>query len=263
MMPIARCWSIGMSLLVAQVALSQVLLDKPVMLEGADDASRQVSGLRNADSAVDALNARSLQYGAYQYAEVLGGDAWQATLTPSATTLQPGMRLILRVQNGSNGAATLDVDALGAVEIKKDGDRPLEPGDVAPGETVSLVFDGTAFQLISARRLDRKPCPAGTAAVGELYCIELVEHDSTDYPAAAIQCGSQNMQLCSWAQWYVACTRATELGLQNMIGNWEWTNSPANSDIQARVVGQSTCTQAATTNGWDLTNRFFHCCFRR
>jgi hypothetical protein len=263
MRPLARlCFAVP-TLLVGQLGLSQVLVDKPVMLEGANDASRQVSGLRNADSEGDALNARSLQYGAYQYAEVLGGDEWLAAFSPSTSSLFTGMRLILRVQNGSTGPATLNVDGLGAVPVRKDGSRPLEAGDIAPGETVSLVFDGGVFQLISSRRMDRKPCPPGTAAVGELYCIELQEHDSTDYPTAAIICGSQNMQLCSWAQWYVGCTRATELGLQNMIGNWEWTNSPANSDIQARVVGQSSCTQAATTNGWDLVGRWFHCCYRR
>ncbi len=250
-------------MLIAQLGVSQVQVDKPILLEGPDGASRQVSGLRDPAGEGDALNARSLQYGSYQYAEVLGGDEWLASFSPSISSLFAGMRLLLRVQGGSTGPTTLNVDGLGALPVRKDGSRPLDAGDIAPGETVSLVFDGGVFQLISSRRMDRKPCPPGTAAVGELYCIETQEHDSTDYPTASIACGGQNMQLCSWSQWYVACTRASELGLQTMIGNWEWTNSPANSDIQARVVGQSSCTHAATTNGWDVANRFFRCCFRR
>lgn len=244
---------------------AQVLLDKPIILEGTSDPARQVSGLRDATSEPEALNARSLQSGQYHYAEVLGGASWEASATPHVGALQTGLRLLLRVQNGTNGPATLNVDGLGAFNVVKDGDLPLQADDVAAGETISLVFDGAVFQLISARRIDKRPCPSGTVAVGAgaTYCIEIQEHDTTDYPTAAVTCGGLNMQLCSWGQWYVACTMATELGLQNMLGNWEWTNSPANSDAQARVVGESTCTQAGATTGWNATPRYFRCCFRR
>jgi VCBS repeat-containing protein len=249
--------------LLAHVCAGQVLVDKPIILEGPTQAERRVVDISDAGSATDALNARSLQFGAYGHAAVSGGSAWQASLSPAVSALTAGLRFTLHVQDGNTGPVTLTVDGLGPVDVLKDGDLPLAAGDVGPGERVSVVYDGTAFQLISARRIDRKPCPSGTLAVGELFCIELQEHDSTDFATAAIACGSQNMQLCTWGQWYVACNRATELGLQNMVGNWEWTNSPANSDGQVRVVGEASCTQAAVTNGWDVESRFFHCCFRR
>ncbi len=249
--------------LLVQLCVAQVQVDRAVLLEGSAPADRQVVGLSDAASEADALNARSLQRGTYGHAAVTGGSNWQATLSPAVSALTAGLRLTLHVGSANTGPVTLTVNGLGPVAVLKDGDLPLVSGDVGAGERVSVVYDGAAFQLISARRIDRKPCPSGTVAVGELFCIETQEHDSTDYPTAAIACGALNMQLCTWGQWYVACNRATELGLQNMVGNWEWTNSPANSDGQVRVVGEASCTQAAVTNGWDVESRFFHCCFRR
>lgn len=241
---------------------AQVRSDKAILLEGAPATDRRIMMLADPAAESDALNAGSLQAGGYRFAAASGGDAWTVQLTPTLGTLAPGLRLLVAAPADNGGPVTLDVDGTGARPVEGAGGA-LAAGDVLAGEVVSLVYDGAAFQLISGRPLRRKPCPGGTVAVSDLYCIESVQHDTVDYPTAAVYCGSQNMQLCTWGQWYVACTQATTLGLQGMLGDWEWTNSAGNSDTQARVVGQSTCTQAAVTTGWDSEPRSFRCCFRR
>lgn len=244
-------------------ARAQVRTDQPIILNGFGDPDRQVQGLHNAVESGDALNARSLQRGSYVYAEVGGSSLWQANLVPAIAQVQIGLCLMLKCAQANTGPVTVSVNGSAPVPVVKQGGEALVAGDVAAGETVSLVHDGTSFQLTSARRLERKPCPSGTVQVNELYCIEVVERDTVDFPDAAIACGNADMQLCSWGQWYSACTRATTLGLQGMTGNWEWTNSAANSDGQARIVGFATCTQAAVAVGIDYLPYNFRCCYKR
>jgi len=258
-----RPLSLTVLVMLALTAQAQVRSDHSILLEGAADADRRVQGISDAAFEGDALNARTLQAGAFRFGEAAGnGDAWTVALDPPVGSLSPGLRLSLLASTDNEGPVTLNVDGTGARPLLGAG-GVLSAGDVLAGEVLSLVYDGTAFQLISGRPLQRKPCPPGTVAPSALYCIETVQHDTMDYPSAAVFCGNQNMQLCTWGQWYVACTQAAALGLQGMVGDWEWTNSAGNSDIQARVVGQSTCTQAAVTNGWDSEPRSFRCCYRR
>lgn len=241
---------------------AQVRSDKPLELNGASAADRRLQQLDAAQDEGDALNAATLQAAGYRFAQATAGDAWTVQLDPPLSALSAGLRLVVQATTDNAGPITLDVDGLGTVPVLGGGGA-LQAGEVLGGELVSLVYDGTAFQLISGRPLPRKPCPGGTVAVNELYCIEPVQHDTADYPTAAVFCGSQNMQLCSWGQWYVACTKAGVLGIADMVGDWEWTNSAGNSDTQARVVGQSTCTHAGVTFGWDSEPRSFRCCYRR
>jgi hypothetical protein len=246
-------------------AHAQVRVDKPIDLNGAGGTDRQVIGLHDGVNTTDALNARTLQRGAYLFAEVSGGTAWQANVQPAIAQPQAGLCLLLRSTDVNTGGVTLSVNGSSPLVVLKDGDQPLQAGDVGAGETVSVVYDGSAFQLVSARRMDRKPCPSGTVAVNELYCIETQERDTLTFDIAAVICGQQGMRMCTWGQWYAACTQATTLGLQNMTGEWEWTNSAANSDESVRIVGSNSCTHAGIASGWgdDAPARNYRCCFNR
>ncbi len=258
-----RVYSACLAAALALGAQAQVRVDKPVELNGTTANDRQVIGLHDAANTGDAMNARSLQRGTYVFASVSGGTAWQADVQPAINQAQAGLCLLVRSADSNSGAVTLSVNGSAPLAVVKEGDQPLSAGDILAGETVSLVFDGTVYQLISARRMDRRPCPSGTAQVNELYCIETAERDTMEFDDAAVICGQQGMRLCTWGQWYAACVNATTLGLQAMTGEWEWTNSAANSDGQARVVGSSSCTHAGASQGWSLVSRNFRCCFNR
>lgn len=240
----------------------QVRSDRAIVLEGADPADRAVRGLKDPVTADEAMNAGAIQGGGYLYAEV-SGDDWQAVLQPAVPSPVAGLRILLHVANGNTGPVTLSVNGSAPIPVLKNGDQPLSPGDVQSGATASVVFDGTAFQLIDARRIERKPCPDGTVAVNAMYCIETAQHDSIDFPEAVNVCGALGMRICSWAQFYLACYNAGSLGITDLTGDWEWTDDTGNSPGQLRVVGQSSCTQASVGTGWDVQARYFHCCFRR
>ena len=141
--------------------------------------------------------------------------------------------------------------------------RQLTDSDVAPGSLLSLVFDGTSFQVLNGAVHRRRDCPSDMVAVNEQYCIEPQERDTLDFYDAAFACVSDNKRLCTWGEWYRACTLAATLGLANMSGNWEWTNSSANEDLIARMVGNTSCTAAGTSLVTGSIPRKSRCCFSR
>lgn len=250
------------SLLTAQLLAAQVRVDRPIVLQGPTPADRQVEDLSDPAAEGDALNARSLQASGHAYAVAAGVNDWTISLTPPPAALVAGMKLMVKATAGITGPVTLDVNGLGAHDVLKGAGLPLDAGDVASGEVASLLYDGAAFQLIGARRLERRDCPPGMAEVNELYCIEVNERDTARFDGASIACGNADARLCSWGEWYAACVQAAALGLNDMTGNWEWTNNAANADHNARVVGQANCPHAGASNGYDFANHY-RCCFKR
>jgi hypothetical protein len=89
--------------------------------------------------------------GALAWGGTAGGtaDARTIALTPALTAYFAG--LAVRFINGAaanTGAATLAIDGLGAVAIRKgDGTVELDAGDLAASGLVTLVHDGSVFRL--------------------------------------------------------------------------------------------------------------------
>ncbi len=252
----------GLLLLLPFAAIAQVSVDKPIVLEGATSLKQQVNGLSNAAEEEDALNARTLQAAGYVYATAGAGDDWIVQLDPPVTSLIAGTRLMMRATDGNTGPVTLMIDALGPFDLVKNGGLPLDSADVKSGDVCAVLFDGTAFHLLSSRRMERRPCPSGYAQVNDLYCIGIASNDTLSYPDAVVLCGSQDARLCTWGEWYVACTKTALLGLQSMVGDWEWTNDAANSDELVRMVGYSSCTHAGVTNAYTSVLKS-RCCYHR
>ena len=65
-----------------------------------------------------------------------------------------------------------------------------------------------------------------------------------DFPEAAEVCGNLGGKICSWAEFYYACERDTLFGLNDMTGDYEWTNSMGNADDNVRVAGWNNCRSA-------------------
>lgn len=256
-------FTVSLALLLAASALAQIGVDRPVELVGGTAADRQVKGLADPGSSSDALNARSFQQGTYATGTVSGGGAWSITLAPAPDALVMGMHVVLKSLDANTGPVTLAVNGGASLPVLRDSGAPLEAGDVPAGAMVALTCTGNAFLLTSGRALEKRPCPPGFVAVTEGFCIEQVQRDTVDFPEAAVICGDLNARLCTWGEWYVACTQATTLGITDMVGDWEWSNNAANGDGLVRVVGQYSCSAAATSQGWDLLPRNFRCCFRR
>lgn len=73
----------------------------------------------------------------------------QITLVPTLNAYATGEIINFKAANTNTGATTLQVDALGTKTIKKDGGgSDLAAGDIIAGQMVSVLYDGTNFQMV-------------------------------------------------------------------------------------------------------------------
>lgn len=75
------------------------------------------------------------------------GDDYSLTLTPTLTELTAGLAFAIIFNATNTGAATLDIDGLGAADIVKSNGDPLDAGNIVADTLYPVVFDGTDFRL--------------------------------------------------------------------------------------------------------------------
>lgn len=76
-------------------------------------------------------------------------NAQTITLTPALAAYAAGFYADFIVGNTNTGNVTLNVNALGAKSVLKNGTQQLEPGDWTAGQVVSVCYDGANFQNIA------------------------------------------------------------------------------------------------------------------
>lgn len=109
------------------------------------------------DSGVPASNntfvtQKGLQVAAELYAASSGGtDTYAITLSPAPVAYVNGMTVRFKADVGNTGAATLNVNGLGAIDITKQNDQPLVTGDIEANQIVEVTYNSTGpkFQMQS------------------------------------------------------------------------------------------------------------------
>lgn len=95
-----------------------------------------------------ALDAQS---GGWVYAADSGvANALVVTLSPVPTALVAGMALRIKAAASNSGAATLNVNGLGAKSITRRDGAVLLDSDIVAGAIQDYVYDGAKFQLVGA-----------------------------------------------------------------------------------------------------------------
>lgn len=120
------------------------------------------------------------------YAASSGGtDAYAITVTPAPDTLEAGMVFRFKADVANTGAATLNVNSKGAKTIKKNINTDLSTGDILANQIVTVIYDGTNFQLLS------KPSSIGNklAVVTSDISVNNTEKDlvSVNLPGGTLQ----------------------------------------------------------------------------
>lgn len=243
-------------------SIAQVQVDKAILLTGPAQPDRQVSGLALSTDPADALTAGVAQSGVLQLAEPAPGNSWQATLPGIVGEIGIGTHVVVKAPVTAGGPLTILLNGNGPYALVN-GTTPLDGAMLVPGQMLSLVFDGTAMQVINGRNDLRRTCPEGMVAPSDLYCIETSQRTAADFFTAAVTCASDGGRLCSWAEFHLACVDQLALGLADMTGNWEWTNNTANEDNSVRVTGQVNCTSATTWMATGTTPLTYRCCYSR
>jgi subtilisin-like proprotein convertase family protein len=140
-----------------------------------------------------------------------------------------------------------DITTTGNIEVIQGSDLVFK--NTAGTET--LRINGETGLITGAS----SGCPSDMAQQSD-YCIERNERSSDQWYDAANTCASIGRRLCSSAEWVGAC-RQNNGALQNMTGNWEWTDDYSYND-NAQLFGHNSCTHR-TWSG-DGSNEYFRCC---
>lgn len=74
-------------------------------------------------------------------------DTYTATLSPAITAYTSGMGVRVVFANPNTGAATINLNGLGAKAITKNGATALAAGDISAGQALLLYYDGIQFQI--------------------------------------------------------------------------------------------------------------------
>lgn len=97
------------------------------------------------------VSQTGLQNSQETYASSTGSaNAYVLTLSPVPAALLAGQEFEFKANFTNTGAATLNVNSLGAIAIKKlDGATALAASDITSGQVVKVKYDGTNYQMIS------------------------------------------------------------------------------------------------------------------
>ena len=94
----------------------------------------KLTGLGAGTAATDAAQYGQLQAGATTIATVTGTDTLVGTLTPALTAYAAGNLFSFVAANTNTGAATININSLGAKSITKQGLTALAAGDIVSGQ---------------------------------------------------------------------------------------------------------------------------------
>lgn len=110
----------------------------------------KLTGLGVGSAATDSVNLSQLQSSASTYLTATGTDTITATSSPPLTAYASGNTFSFVAAATNTGAVTINIDSLGAKAITRDGTIALFANDITIGKVVTVVYDGTQFQLINS-----------------------------------------------------------------------------------------------------------------
>lgn len=113
----------------------------------------KLTGLGAATARTDAVNLGQLQDGAATWDAVSSGAAnvYQVDLTPAITAYADGMRVRFKAHQASTGACTINVNGVGAKDLRKvTTSQALASGEIALDQVVEAVYVSAADVFVVA-----------------------------------------------------------------------------------------------------------------
>lgn len=117
----------------------QPFSEAPVPAAGTLMTSSDSSGVRTL--AVDAQNLYANNY----LRSTSGNDTYVAGTTPATVAYSTGRCYVLNADTANTGAATVNIDSLGAKSILRRNGDALSDGDITADKPISICYDGTQF----------------------------------------------------------------------------------------------------------------------
>jgi hypothetical protein len=116
-----------------------------------DIGSNRLTAVADGTAKTDAATVNQIQSNgpAYQATDTGTANAHVIALSPAITAYASGQKVTFKSGAASTTASTLNVNGLGVKAIKKLHDQDIASGDIESGSIVTVVYDGTNFQMTS------------------------------------------------------------------------------------------------------------------
>lgn len=101
-------------------------------------------------SGADADGAAPLDY----VVSTGSANAYILTLSPALTAHVPGMPIRFKANFANSGAATVNINGLGDVPLKKAVTAALKANDILSGQIITICHDGTNYQIQAGISVD-------------------------------------------------------------------------------------------------------------
>lgn len=216
----------------SHVALGQLEVPGPVLMDGASNEQRQVLGLGSPQGSDAAVSVGDLRSATVSRSSAQGDAVLVADLFPAPPAYTPGMVVQITPEQNNRPLVQLDINGLGARPIVKWGGLALDSADMRAGIPVRLVYDGTSFLLLGDTRLI---CPPGYVSTAAAFCIEAVPHTGANFFDANLQCAASGGRLCTLSEWSHACRTVPDF--MSTVLDIEWVDHAANSTNYAKIMG--------------------------
>lgn len=110
------------------------------------------TNVNTASARTDYARASQVQDGSFTYlTSVAGADTITASAAIGLSAYAAGQQFVFVAAADNTGAVTLNINAIGAKAVTKNGTSALVADDIVSGAVCVVVYDGTQFQLVSAR----------------------------------------------------------------------------------------------------------------
>ena len=111
--------------------------------------TKRHTGVGNSAARTDYSATGQVQDSSFLYAADSGSaNTYAISLSPAVTAYAAGQIFHFKAANANTGASTLNVNSVGAKTIVKDVNTALASGDISQNEVISVIYDGTNFQMV-------------------------------------------------------------------------------------------------------------------
>jgi hypothetical protein len=105
------------------------------------------TGVGNGTARTEYTSIGQLMDGGLLHYTAGGTDTYTATPSPAISSYAAGQQFSILFTNANTGAATINLNGVGAKALEKDVSTALVSGEIAAGQVYTITYDGTRFTI--------------------------------------------------------------------------------------------------------------------
>jgi hypothetical protein len=185
-------------------------------------------------------------------------DAYAVTLAPAPTAYTAGMVVNFKANTVNTGPATLNVNGLGAKTIVKNYNVTLGNGDIKAGQLVSVIYDGTNFQLLSQVTPPAYKSGTTTKTMNDANTVVTIAHGLGAIPSkirltAILGSSSTTAALHSYATGVYDGTTTSSMYMKTEVGAAVYSGVSATDILIIGTTGNDSQRAVATFDATNIT----------